>query len=330
MLFLACSTFLLARSTDLLVSELRDKEIILKVLSLGRGDERTIYKSALPFSTVGGVDDQIHNQSLIRSFAFSIDPRKRRIALLNVTAFHSELDSPKRADFPGWSSDAELITLDYKGGLIRKNRVRISGGTGLYIGIGESGFAELIREDGFANGKQLYSEFTESTWKTGQSLQIIPSSFRSLVEQKRLDKAILKNVRNRSKQVQVNAYPFTSSPAWADVDLPGFTEEGDLAFSSTDSSNKAQVIWTKSFMTAKWGKITKSVSVSSRAMDFVFPLHYPYVIGQLPSSSSVYPGYERFPLAPVNPYVPSAIWSLDLVENKKRRLCSGLYALPMQ
>ncbi|RYG38985.1 hypothetical protein EON81_02110 [bacterium] len=124
-------------------------------------------------------------------------------------------------------------------------------------------------------------------------------------------------------------YPFPGGTSWVTAYPPRFMSPGYPLYGSIDRGRRASAVWSIGDIAASWGGRRLQASFGGVSLQQVSLLDYPTVVGRVSSTAGKLPEYRDFPLLPIEPYVPSEIRTFDLATQEFKKVCSGVYALPL-
>ncbi|RYG34471.1 hypothetical protein EON81_15470 [bacterium] len=325
MLLIAYFSLHLLSQETLLVSDVVEEKAQLKVVDFVSRKSRVIDSRTLPFLRTHDLEDRVHNEFVRRSLAFAVDRNRGRIAKIDIGKHHPAPIVDGEPVYLGWTSDIDLLTLDFAGNVVKRERTTIGSEGNLYLGFGDGGFAELVRPGEFKDGVQVYGRFAGGRWVNDLKFEALPSSFKSL----RSERVIGKRQRDDASTAKMGSFrplaPFAASTGWVDANLTSFMDPDYRLYGVVDPVADSTVAWSRYAVAARW----KGKRLNRGKMDHLFPLRYPLVVGRISPKRELLPEYATYDLFPDDPYIASDIWTLDLATKQYRKICRGIYAVPL-
>jgi hypothetical protein len=120
------------------------------------------------------------------------------------------------------------------------------------------------------------------------------------------------------------------STEWVDIDIIPTTANFGSLVDSADPKAGSLAVYDANRIVGKWRQKQKTIPFTPNTpMDFIRVLRYPLVVGRI-SPYTEMKQYDIYGVPPRDPWVPSDIYIMDLVSGTTRKLCPGIYAIPLQ
>ncbi|MGV3618728.1 MAG: hypothetical protein ACO1SV_25680 [Fimbriimonas sp.] len=309
----------------LLVTRVVRQRVEIVLLDEGRKSERILHSHRLSLRKGTTIHDENHNESLHRSLACAINPSGTAIAVLElVSSKPAPRSAPEESPEPhAWTSRANLITVDLRGRVVRVVPTEIRARGELFLGFADDGQATLVEE----TYPRQFRVRTPNGWRSTPQARL-PRSFQAASHfPPRPDlEGLIGQTETRNPLFPGSIY---RTPAWFDTGLPTFGTSGSVLL-PLNSKTDAALASSMRAMAARWGTRTARLATTGRAMEYAYPLDYPWVIGRISPELKLLPEFANYPIVPMDPFIESTIWKLNLVTGERVRIGNGIHAIPFR
>jgi hypothetical protein len=316
----ACLLALATQPDRLIVVRVENARVEVALMPAAGGSARVLHSHPLTVVRGTSIDDENHNESLMRSLACAVSAARDSVATLEVVSSIPGAP-PHRPN--NWISSVILTTVDLAGRVIRRDSTRVSAGGELFVGFDNDDRAMLI-----FIGEEGYRTFVHGEWRSVQKADL-PPSFRSLFVNSALPNDALTLGRRLDPRFDRNGEIEVASPTWTNASFPTFDNQGTSVKTARSVSGDATIASGFKAIAGKWGARNPLLAIKGRALEFAFPLAYPWVVGRINRRRKLMTQYQGLPIVPMDPFIDSTLWRINVVTGKRIRLGEGIYALPL-